>query len=278
MRLETKGGSGLYSDSTKTFNVSTSGSTGGITPPTIASVTDNAAVGSIVTTTINLSSTGEGGTLKYARNQSATPPATGWQTSSSFTNVPKNTVFYYHASQDEDTAGAFASPVQYAATDAVYGVVIKNSNNQSILDTRVDRQSTAIATGTLTVPVQTATVVSSRRYRIAITDPSGAGNTFGSFGAPNENSGTIFEATSSGTLGGSRRVGELISTGTNSIPGMTSINTHEVGILFTDEPVTGAGSIPAYEINRLSGEFEISSKFSDTGNSTYTYKYIAVRY
>ena len=278
MRLVTTGGSGLYSDSTKTFNVSTSGSTGGITPPTIASVTDNAAAGSTVTTTINLSSTGQGGTLKYARNQSATPPTTGWQTSSSFTSVPKNTVYYYHASQDEDTAGAFASPVQYAATDAAYGVLIKNSNNQSILDTRVDRQSTAIATGTLTVPVQTATVVSSRRYRIAITDPSGAGNTFGSFGAPNENADTIFQATSSGTLGGSRRVGELISTGTNSIPGMTSTNTDEVGILFTDEPVTGAGSIPAYEINRLSGKFEISSKFSDLGNSTYTYKYIAVRY
>ena len=91
-----------------------------ITAPTISSVTNNNASAANVTATVNLSSNGSGGTLKYAQTTSNSVPATGWQTSASFSH-PRGTTRYYWASQDEDTSGAYSSStahtVGYIAPD-----------------------------------------------------------------------------------------------------------------------------------------------------------------
>jgi len=91
-----------------------------ITAPTISSVTNNNASAASVTATVNLSSNGSGGTLKYAQTTSNSVPATGWQTSASFSH-PRGTTRYYWASQDEDTSGAYSSStahtVGYIAPD-----------------------------------------------------------------------------------------------------------------------------------------------------------------
>ena len=95
-----------------------------ITAPTISSVTNNNASAASVTATVNLSSNGSGGTLKYAQTTANSVPATGWQTSASFSH-PRGTTRYYWASQDEDTAGAYddsgAIFVGYIAPDTDTG-------------------------------------------------------------------------------------------------------------------------------------------------------------
>jgi len=93
---------------------------GAITAPVISSVTNNNASAANVTTTVNLSSNGSGGTLKYAQTTSNSVPASGWQTGNTFSH-PRGTTRYYWASQDEDTSGAFddsgAVSVGYIAPD-----------------------------------------------------------------------------------------------------------------------------------------------------------------
>lgn len=95
-----------------------------ITAPTISSVTNDNASAANVTATVNLSSNGSGGTLKYAQTTTNSVPATGWQTSASFSH-PRGTTRYYWASQDEDTAGAYddsgAIFVGYIAPDTDTG-------------------------------------------------------------------------------------------------------------------------------------------------------------
>lgn len=86
------------------LNIASSGPT--IVAPTISSVTNNNASAANVTTTVNLSSNGSGGTLKYAQTTSNSVPASGWQTGNTFSH-PRGTTRYYWASQDEDTSGAF---------------------------------------------------------------------------------------------------------------------------------------------------------------------------
>jgi hypothetical protein len=92
----------------------------GIVAPTISSVTNNNASATSVTATVNLSSNGSGGTLKYAQTTSNSVPASGWQTGNTFSH-PRGTTRYYWASQDEDTSGAFddsgAISVGYIAPD-----------------------------------------------------------------------------------------------------------------------------------------------------------------
>lgn len=96
-----------YQGRTYTLNGSVSAPTT-ITPPVISSVVHNNAYSANVTTTVNLSSNGSGGTLKYAQTTTNSVPSSGWQTSNQFTaGHPRNTTRYYWASQDEDTAGAF---------------------------------------------------------------------------------------------------------------------------------------------------------------------------
>jgi len=74
-----------------------------ITAPVISSVTNNDADSINVTATVNLSSSGSGGTLQYAQSTTTSIPGGGWQTSASFTH-PRGTTRYYWASR------ALASP------------------------------------------------------------------------------------------------------------------------------------------------------------------------
>lgn len=140
-----------------------------ITAPVISSVTNNNASDENVTTTVNLSSNGSGGTLKYAQTTTNSVPATGWQTSASFTH-PRNTTRYYWASQDEDTAGAFddsgAIYVGYISPDAVVSVSRSPSGNLAYN-----------STGDVTVTVSEGTA--GDRYRVLRTSVSnlGCGNT-----------------------------------------------------------------------------------------------------
>lgn len=81
----------------------------GVTAPVISNVTTDNAAAADVTATVNLSSNGSGGTLKYAQTTTNSVPATGWQTSASFTH-PRGTTRYYWASQDEDTNFTYDGP------------------------------------------------------------------------------------------------------------------------------------------------------------------------
>ena len=94
-----------------TFSVTTSAAS--IVAPAISSVSNNNAAAANVTATVNLSSNGSGGTLKYAQTSSNSVPASGWQTSSGFSH-PRGTTRYYWASQDEDTSGAYGSSASLA--------------------------------------------------------------------------------------------------------------------------------------------------------------------
>lgn len=94
-----------------TFSVATSAAS--IVAPAISSVSNNNAAAANVTATVNLSSNGSGGTLKYAQTSSNSVPASGWQTSSGFTH-PRGNTRYYWASQDEDTSGAYGSSASLA--------------------------------------------------------------------------------------------------------------------------------------------------------------------
>lgn len=79
-----------------------------ITPPVISSVVDNNSYSANVSVTVNLSSNGSGGTLKYAQTTTNSVPSSGWQTGNVFvSNHPRNSTRYYWASQDENTAGSF---------------------------------------------------------------------------------------------------------------------------------------------------------------------------
>ena len=94
-----------------TFSVATSAAS--IVAPSINYVQHNNAAAANVTTAINLTSSGSGGTLKYAQTSSNSVPASGWQTSTSFSH-PRGTTRYYWASQDEDTSGAYGSSASLA--------------------------------------------------------------------------------------------------------------------------------------------------------------------
>jgi len=92
-----------------TFSVTTSAQT--IVAPAISSITHNDAASANVTATVNLSSSGSGGTLKYAQvNSSGAPPSSGWQTSNTFSH-PRGQTRYYWASRDENTSGTYGGSV-----------------------------------------------------------------------------------------------------------------------------------------------------------------------
>lgn len=84
--------------------------------PVISTVTSASASFSTVNVTINLSSNGSGGVLKYARSTANTAPSprdssgsSAWQTSNTFNGVQRSETHYYFASQAENFTGAFDS-------------------------------------------------------------------------------------------------------------------------------------------------------------------------
>ena len=98
-----------------------------VTAPTISSVTNNNASSANVTTTVNLSANGSGGTLKYAQSTSNSVPSSGWQTGNTFTH-PRNSTRYYWASQSENTAGSYSSSVSHAVGYISPGLTVYVNN------------------------------------------------------------------------------------------------------------------------------------------------------
>lgn len=94
----------------KTFSVATASPS--YTAPVISSVTNNGAASSSVTTTVNLSSYGSGGSLQYAQSTSNSVPSSGWQTGNTFSH-PRGTTRYYWASRAQNTSGAYSSSVSH---------------------------------------------------------------------------------------------------------------------------------------------------------------------
>ena len=123
-----------------------------ITAPTISSVTNNNASAANVTATVNLSSNGSGGTLKYAQTTSNSVPATGWQTSANFSH-PRGTSRYYWASQDEDTSGAYSS-----STSHTVGYIAP--------DTDTSPNSPTIGSSSSTASITLSSVASGEIYQL----------------------------------------------------------------------------------------------------------------
>ena len=105
--------------------------------PVISSVTDNNAASSSVTTTVNLSSTGSGGTLQYIKTNSSATPAyndSGWQTSNIFTQA-RDTNFFYWAQQVSGTNRAISSSVAKYVGFLAPDTTIDNIPDQTISST-----------------------------------------------------------------------------------------------------------------------------------------------
>ena len=116
-----------------------------ITAPVISSVTNNNAAAANVTATVNLSSNGSGGTLKYAQTTSNSVPASGWQTGNTFSH-PRGTTRYYWASQDEDTSGTFDGGESHAV-GYLTGDTSVSATNSTIANTATSA-STTVSNGT----------------------------------------------------------------------------------------------------------------------------------
>ena len=263
-RLEDTGGSNSYATSGITF---TATPFGGATDsaPVISNISQaNGANANVKNITVNLSSTGSGGTaLEYAKSTSNSIPSTGWQTSSTFNSLSVGTTYYFWASRNQNTS-LFSSSVSYTPNNAEYGIIIQNTSGQSIVDTRSDKQSTAIKVGNLTLAGVTLTIVNGSKYIIRAT-----GTNSTSFGAANNDVGTIFTATSSGTLTGGN-VGKFQEV--TGVTGMTSTNSDEIGIIVQTE--NSYGILSLYSIHRDSGKFSFAPKYPNSLNIAY----IVVRY
>ena len=154
-------------------------STGSVTAPTISSVTNNNASAANVTATVNLSSNGSGGTLKYAQTTSNSVPASGWQTGNTFSH-PRGTTRYYWASQDEDTSGAFDSSgaVSVGYLDPDTTVTISNS---TLTIGPSDTSDSVVVSGTTSGETYVVTIdngtASTASYRLGETVATGSSTT-----------------------------------------------------------------------------------------------------
>lgn len=111
-----------------------------------------------------------------------------------------------------------------------YGILINNASGQSILDTRTDKQTVTVASGSVTVTASGTSITSGTKYANATT-----GGNYTAFGAPNNTQDTVWTATSSGTLTSGRAAPLKII----SAPGITSTTTSSSGIIVTDGPDGG---------------------------------------
>lgn len=107
--------------------------------PVISSVTDNNAAASSVTATVNLSSSGSGGTLQYIQTTTNSAPAynaSGWQSGNTFSH-PRGTTRYYWAQQVSGTNRAISSSVAkyegYIAPDTSISPIANQSFTSAIL-------------------------------------------------------------------------------------------------------------------------------------------------
>lgn len=114
------------------------------------------------------------------------------------------------------------------------GVLINNSSGNSMVDTRTDKQTTVIISGTVSCPATTTSVVSGTYYASAI----GSGS-YTNFGAPNNSIDTIWQATSSGTLTSGRVAALQILTAT----GITTSTLASSGILVYNADPSNAAKL-----------------------------------
>lgn len=262
-RLTTSGGGDTYADSGNTFQVAPSG---GVTDtaPVISSISQSAGSNAnLKDLTVNLSTPGSGGTaLEYASSTSNSIPSSGWQSSATFADRTVGTTYYFWASRNKNTS-LYSSPVAYTPNNAEYGVIIRNASNQTIVDSRSDKQSTAIKTGSVVIPATTSTVVSGKTYKTITTLNAAL------YGAPNTTAGTEWTANANGTFT-SGTVAEIVTV--TGITGMTTTNSDEIDVITQTPGLVGVSIL--YALRRATNSFEVYQ----VTVTNYTLNYIAVRY
>lgn len=178
-RVDTsQGGNNTYANTNASFSISRDQAPA-VVAPVINNVTDNNASAANVTATVNLSSNGSGGTLKYAQSTANSVPASGWQTGNTFSH-PRGTTRYYWASQDEDTSGTFddsgAIDVGYLAPDTNVSI----SNNALTIGPS-DTSDSVVVSGTTSGETYVVTIdngtPSTASYRLGEAVATGSSTT-----------------------------------------------------------------------------------------------------
>jgi hypothetical protein len=159
------------------------------------------------------------------------------------------------------------------SSSADYGVVITNKDNQSILDTRTDKQSTLLKSGTKSISPSTNQIVTNTVY----VNPENAPSDVVNFGAPNTNSFTIWKATSSGTLSGAGKVGILQ---TVAVTGVTaaSANANETGVIIVGSPGGNSFAFYSFQPNASTDLADNNIAFTSFYTVSKSVTYMAVKY
>jgi hypothetical protein len=153
-----------------------------------------------------------------------------------------------------------------------YGLLINNDDGDSILDTRVDKQSTVIKSGSVNCPGTTTSIVSGTAYANAQ-----ANGNYTSFGAPDNNIDTVWAATSSGTLSSGRvSILQLITaTGVTA----ASATANETGVIIYGGP--GASIAKGYNCFQPNASSAIANNKIAIGcyyMTQFTIDYAAITY
>ena len=151
-----------------------------------------------------------------------------------------------------------------------YGIRIANDNGDNIVDTRTDKMTTVVKSGTIpSVPSPSSSIVSGRDYCITT-----SGNQT-SYGAPNNTVGTLYTATSTTTTTGAQAEIKYIT----GLTDILSTNTNEHGLLLADAPNSASGLSLAYRTHPPDGGVIDNNKYGVTSNGTAgTFDVIVVRY
>ena len=159
------------------------------------------------------------------------------------------------------------------SSSADYGVVITNKDNQSILDTRTDKQSTLLKSGTKSISPSTNQIVTNTVY----VNPENAPSDVVNFGAPNTNSFTVWKATSSGTLSGAGKVGLLQ---TVAVTGVTaaSANANETGVIIVGSPGGNSFAFYSFQPNASTDLADNNIAFTSFYTVSKSVTYMAVKY
>jgi hypothetical protein len=195
-------------------------------------------------------------------------------TTSSVTGNQTATVKLRTGSQGGSVVASSTFIVNDTSTSSeVYGMLINNYNGESILDTRTDKHSTLLKSGTLSIPPSTNQIVINNVYVNPENVPSDVVN----FGAPNTNSYTVWKATSAGTLSGAGKVGALE---TVAVTGVTaaSANANETGIIIVDSPGGAAFALYSFQPNASTEISDNNIAFTSFYTVSKSIDYMAVKY
>jgi hypothetical protein len=173
--------------------------------PVLSSVTNNNESQPIPTATVNLSSSGSGGTLAYAQTSSNSAPSSGWQPGSTFSHA-RPTTKYYWARQSaslvssslsmtanyltgDTSVSATSSTISSSATSA--STTISNGTSGETYAVRLNNGSTNIVTrvgnGSLTIPsASLPTGTNTTTYEIFVQRPTSTGGDGSTYTATND--------------------------------------------------------------------------------------------